>query len=64
MELNALVSFRSNTYHLRAINDYNLNDGTCKVQLLGPILEDALDTIPLPSRPGTIDPVPEPPSEL
>ena len=42
MELNDIVQWRGNYYHLRAINDYNLKDGTCKLQLLGPILEDAL----------------------
>ena len=48
MELNDIVEFRSNTYHLRAINDYSLTDGTCKIQLLGPILEGALQLPPPP----------------
>jgi len=62
MELNDLVNFRGNTYHLRAINDYNLNDGTCTVQLLGPVLEGVFAArIPRPSTPGTIDPQPETP---
>lgn len=43
MELNDIVNFRGNYYHLRAINDYSLKDGTCSLQLLGPIIEDALD---------------------
>ena len=43
MELNDIVDFRGNYYHLRAINDYSLTDGTCKIQLLGPLLEGALD---------------------
>jgi hypothetical protein len=42
MELNDIVEFRGNYYHLRAINDYNLKNGECKIQLLGPILNDAL----------------------
>jgi hypothetical protein len=42
MELNDIVEFRGNYYHLRAINDYNLTNGECSLQLLGPILADAL----------------------
>jgi hypothetical protein len=42
MELNDIVDFRGNYYHLRAINDYNLKTGECNIQLLGPILEDAI----------------------
>lgn len=44
MELNDIVQFRGNYYHLRAINDYNLKDGTCKIELLGPIIKDAAPT--------------------
>lgn len=40
MELNDIVNFRGNYYHLRAINDYSLKDGTCNLQLLGPIISD------------------------
>jgi hypothetical protein len=40
MELNDIVNFRGNYYHLRAINDYSLKDGTCDLQLLGPIIAD------------------------
>jgi hypothetical protein len=40
MELNDIVNFRGNYYHLRAINDYSLKDGTCDLQLLGPIISD------------------------
>jgi hypothetical protein len=47
MELNDIVSFRSNYYHLRAINEYNLKNGECQIQLLGPILPDSLN---LPER--------------
>jgi hypothetical protein len=42
MELNDIVNWRGNYYHLRAINDFNLKTGECKIQLLGPIIEDAL----------------------
>jgi hypothetical protein len=42
MELNDIVEFRSNYYHLRAINDYSLKNGECSIQLLGPILDDSL----------------------
>lgn len=44
MELNDIVEFRSNFYHLRAINDYNLKTGECKIQLLGPIIQDTLSS--------------------
>lgn len=51
MELNDLVEFRGNYYHLRAINEYNLKNGECKIQLLGPILPQALpfaeDAVPV-----------------
>ena len=40
MELNDIVNFRGNYYHLRAINDYSLKDGSCTLQLLGPIISD------------------------
>jgi hypothetical protein len=46
MELNDIVQFRSNDYHLRAINDYNLSTGECNIQLLGPILEGSLNIQP------------------
>jgi hypothetical protein len=42
MELNDIVDFRGNYYHLRAINDYSLTNGECKIQLLGPILADSI----------------------
>jgi hypothetical protein len=45
MELNDLVQFRSNYYHLRAINDYNLTTGQCSIQLLGPVIADAVSSI-------------------
>jgi len=43
MELNDIVFFRGNHYHLRAINQYNLKTGECQLQMLGPIIDDALD---------------------
>lgn len=45
MELNDIVQFRSNYYHLRAINDYNLTTGECSIQLLGPVIKDAVSNI-------------------
>ena len=42
IELNDLVQFRGNYYHLRAINDYNLTTGECLIQLLGPVITDAV----------------------
>ncbi len=44
MELNDVVNWRGDLYHLRAINDYNLKTGECKIQLLGPLLEGTLDS--------------------
>jgi hypothetical protein len=43
MELNDIVNWRGNYYHLRAINDYSLKTGECSIQLLGPIIEDTFD---------------------
>jgi len=43
MQLNDIINFRGNYYHLRAINDYSLKTGECQLQLLGPIIDDALD---------------------
>jgi hypothetical protein len=52
MELNDVVNFRGNYYHLRAINDYSLKDGSCNLQLLGPIIADTLsDLQPIPTPP-------------
>jgi hypothetical protein len=42
MELNDVVNFKGNYYHLRAINDYSLKTGECTLQLLGPIISDTL----------------------
>jgi hypothetical protein len=43
IELNDVVEFRGNYYHLRAVNDYNLKNGECSLQLLGPILPESLN---------------------
>lgn len=45
MNLNDIVQFRGNHYHLRAINNYNLSNGECDLELLGPILGDVLANI-------------------
>jgi len=42
MELNDIVEFRGNYYHLRAINNYNLRTSECDLQLLGPVLPEAI----------------------
>ena len=61
MELNDVVQFRSNYYHLRAINDYNLTTGQCTIQLLGPVIADAVSNVVF----GTPTPVPYvPPVEV
>ena len=43
LNLNDIIEWRGNMYHLRAINDYSVKTGECTVQLLGPILQDALN---------------------
>ena len=50
MELNDIVNFRGNVYHLRAINEYSLKDGSCQLQLLGPIIADTLSQNAQPCR--------------
>jgi len=42
LELNDIIEWRGNHYHLRAINNYNLETGECDIELLGPILDDAI----------------------
>lgn len=42
IELNDIVEFRGNFYHLRAMNNYNLKTGEVDLQLLGPIIETAV----------------------
>jgi hypothetical protein len=55
MELNDIVNFRGNYYHLRAINDYSLKTGECTLQLLGPIIRNAISDAGenLPTPPST-----------
>lgn len=53
MELNDIVNFRGNYYHLRAINNYSLKTGDCELQLLGPIIADTF---------SRLQPAPEPPA--
>ena len=49
MELNDIVEWRGNFYHLRAINDYSLSNGECTLQLLGPVIGDTIAAqIPIP----------------
>jgi hypothetical protein len=43
LELNNVIEFRGNYFHLRSINDYSLTTGECEVELLGPILDTTLD---------------------
>ena len=43
MNLNDIVDFRGNYWHLRAINNYSLKSGDCDLQLLGPIIPGVLD---------------------
>jgi hypothetical protein len=47
MELNDVVNFRGNYYHLRAINDYSVKTGECNLQLLGPIIPDTFYQAPI-----------------
>jgi len=43
LNLNDIIEWRGNYYHLRAINEYSVKTGECTVQLLGPILNEALN---------------------
>lgn len=45
LELNDIVEWRGNYYHLRAINDYSFTTNQCNIQLLGPIIADTLSDI-------------------
>ena len=45
LNLNDIVEWRGNYYHLRAINNYNLKNGECQLQLLGPVLDDVIANI-------------------
>ena len=42
LNLNDVIDWRGNYYYLRAINDYNVANGECNLQLLGPIINDTL----------------------
>lgn len=42
LELNDIIEWRGNHYHLRAVNNYNLETGECDIELLGPIIDDAI----------------------
>jgi hypothetical protein len=41
--LNDIIEWKGNFYHLRAINNYDLKTGECEIQLLGPILPDSIN---------------------
>ena len=40
LNLNDIIEWRGNYYHLRAINNYSVKTGECNLQLLGPIIAD------------------------
>jgi hypothetical protein len=42
LELNDIIEWRGNHYHIRAVNNYNLETGECDIELLGPIIDDAI----------------------
>lgn len=42
-QLNDIIEWRGNMYHLRAINDYSVKTGECNIELLGPIIPTALN---------------------
>ena len=50
IELNDIIEWRSNYYHLRAVNEYSFTTGECKLQLLGPIIADSFSD-PLDGNP-------------
>ena len=45
LNLNDICEWRGNYYHLRAMNDYNLSNGECKLQLLGPVIRDVIANV-------------------
>jgi hypothetical protein len=51
LNLNDVIFWRSNYYHLRAINDYSVKTGECSLQLLGPIIPDTFGKSPTPTPP-------------
>lgn len=50
LNLNDIIEWRGNYYHLRAINNYSVKTGECDLQLLGPIIFDTFGTIPTPPQ--------------
>ena len=50
LNLNDIIEWRGNYYHLRAINNYSIKKGECDLQLLGPIIFDTFGTIPTPPQ--------------
>ena len=50
LNLNDIIEWRGNYYHLRAINNYSIKTGECDLQLLGPIIFDTFGTIPTPPQ--------------
>lgn len=50
LTLNDIVEWRSNYYHLRAINNYSVKTGECDLQLLGPIIFDTFGKVPTPPQ--------------
>jgi hypothetical protein len=43
LQLNDIIEWRGNNYHLRAVNDYSVKTGECTIQLLGPIIPGSLN---------------------
>jgi len=56
LELNDIAEFRSNYYHLRAINEYNITTGECSIQMLGPIIPDTISAVLSGSFEPFVDP--------
>jgi hypothetical protein len=56
LELNDVIEWRGNYYHLRAINDYSVKTGECTIQLLGPIISDTFTSEEFdPEPPATVN---------
>ena len=55
LQLNDIIEWRGNMYHLRAINNYSVKTGKCDMQLLGPIISDTFGIEPeKPAASGSI----------
>ena len=52
-QLNDLITFRGNQYQLRAINNYNIQDGSCIVELIGPVDQNVFDLSAQSQQPDT-----------